>query len=317
MTTHNLIIIWSWPAWHTAAIYAARANLQPLMFEGLLAWGVAAGWQLTTTTTVENFPGFPHGIMWPELMDNMRQQSLNNGVEIKTQTVDSVDLSIKPFKVTARWQDYFAHSLIIATGATAKKLDKPWVTEYWMRGISGCAVCDGALPIFRNKTLIVIWGWDVAMEEATHLSHFWSKVIIILRRTKADLRASKAMQERVFANEKIEFMENSELHEVVWNGDLMSGVKIINNLTWEITDVSAGWLFFAIGHTPNTGFLGGQIEVDESGYIITQKWNTSTSVSWVFAAWDVQDKVYRQAITSAWTWCMAALEAEKRLQENK
>lgn len=311
----NLIIIWSWPAGHTAAIYAARADLKPLMFEWFLAGGIAAGGQLTTTTEVENFPGFPTGIQGPELMENMRKQSLHNGTRIVTKTVDKVDLSVRPFKVMV-WDDtYETQSLIIATGATAKKLDIPGVKEYWMRGISGCAVCDGALPIFRNKVLAVIGGGDVAMEEATHLAKFASKVLILIRRGKGDLRASRAMQERVFANEKIEFLEYSEAVEVLGNGKLISGLKIANNQTGIISEVEVWGLFFAIGHTPNTTFLDGQIALDDAHYIITTPWTTKTSVEGVFAAGDVQDHIYRQAVTSAGTGCMAALEAEKFLQE--
>lgn len=327
----NIIIIWSGPAGHTAAIYAARADLKPLMFEWRLAGGIAAGGQLTTTTEVENFPGFPTGIQWPELMDNMRKQSLHNGTRIVTKTVDKVDLSVRPFKVFVGSDTYESHSIIIATWATAKKLDIPWVKEYWMRGISGCAVCDGALPIFRNKVLAVIGWWDVAMEEAMHLAKFWSKVIILIRGSKDNLKASKAMQERAFANPKIEFLEYTEAVEAI--GDtLLNGLKIINNQTKEISQIEIGWLFFAIGHTPNTGFLDGQIQLDDSWYILTKPGTTKVvdpskftgkvscwveTIPGVYAAWDVQDHIYRQAITSAWTWCMAALEAEKYLSEMK
>ena len=339
---HSLIIIGSGPAGHTAAIYAARANLAPLMFEGRLAGGIAAGGQLTTTTEVENFPWFPHGIQWPELMNNMREQSLNSGATIITKTVDRVDLSSQPYKVFVGNDVYETKSIIIATGATAKKLDIPWVKDFWMRGISGCAVCDGALPIFRNKPLAVIGGGDVALEEATHLAKFGSKVYVLIRRGKGDLRASKAMQERAFANEKIEFLEYTEVLEA--QGDkLLTGLTIINNQTGQKFSLEVSGLFFAIGHTPNTGFLEGQIVLDETGYIQTNQarafniqtiagytlemsnpknvdwmhYQTGTSVHWVFAAGDVQDKKYRQAITSAGTGCMAALEAEAWLNEQK
>jgi thioredoxin reductase (NADPH) len=336
----NLIIIWSWPAGHTAAIYAARADLKPLMFEGLFAWGVAAGGQLTTTTEVENFPGFT-SITGPALMNQMREQSIHAGTRILTQTVDSVDLSAKPFKVVSNGQEYFANTLIIATGATAKKLEMPGLEQYRNNGISWCAVCDGALPIFRNKVLAVIGGWDVAMEEAMHLAKFGSKVYVLVRTDK--LRASKAMQERVLANEKIEILRHTECTESRGDGDLLNEIQIINNQTKETSSLAVGGLFFAIWHTPNTAFLNGQVSVDENGYIITynkltdevisgrtiltpeqqakfkdgkQRFQTSTSVSGVFAAWDCADKVYRQAITSAGTGCAAALEAEKWLQEN-
>jgi thioredoxin reductase (NADPH) len=210
---HPLIIIGSGPAGHTAAIYAARANLNPMMFEGFLAGGIAAGGQLTTTTSVENFPGFPGGIMGPELMDRMRAQSIESGTTIITKTVDKVDLSTQPFKVFVGNDIYETQSIIIATGATAKKLDIPGVKTYRMRGISGCAVCDGALPIYRNKVLAVIGGGDVAMEEALHLSKFGSKVLVLVRSDK--LRASKAMQEKALANEKLEFLRNTEAVEVL------------------------------------------------------------------------------------------------------
>lgn len=325
----NIIIIWSGPAGHTAAIYAARADLKPLMFEWRLAGGIAAGWQLTTTTEVENFPGFPTGIQWPELMDNMRKQSLHNGTRIVTKTVDKVDLSVRPFKVFVGTETYETHSIIIATGATAKKLDIPGVKEYWMRGISWCAVCDGALPIFRDKVLAVIGGGDVAMEEAMHLAKFGSKVLVLIRGSKDNLKASKAMQERAFANPKIEFLEYTEAVEAL--GDkLLNGLKIINNQTQNISQVDIGGLFFAIGHTPNTGFLDGQVQIDETWYIITKPGTTKVvdpahftgkvscgveTIPWVYAAGDVQDHIYRQAITSAGTGCMAALEAEKYLSE--
>lgn len=325
----NIIIIWSGPAGHTAAIYAARADLKPLMFEGRLAGGIAAGWQLTTTTEVENFPGFPTGIQWPELMDNMRKQSIHNGTRIVTKTVDKVDLSVRPFKVFVGADTYETHSIIIATGATAKKLDIPGLKEYWMRGISGCAVCDGALPIFRDKPLVVIWGGDVAMEEAMHLSKFGSHVTVLLRGSKNNMKASKAMQERALANPKITFMEYTEAVEALWD-KLLTSIKIINNQTQETSEIEANGLFFAIGHTPNTGFLDGQIQIDETWYILTKPGTTKVvdpakftgkvscgveTIPWVFAAGDVQDHIYRQAITSAGTWCMAALEAEKYLNE--
>lgn len=311
-TTENIIIIGSGPAGHSAAVYAARAWLRPLMFEWFMAWGVAAWGQLTTTTDVENYQGFPDGILGPELMARMREHSINAGTRIETKTVDRVDLSNYPYKVYTGDQSYEAKSLIICTWATAKKLDVPGVEKYRMRGISGCAVCDGALPIFRDKILVVIGGGDVAMEEALYLSKFWRKVVVMMRGSKATMKASKAMQERAFANPKIDFLEHTELLEV--GGEkTVTVLKVINNQTWEKTEIGAGWLFFAIGHTPNTGFLEGQLELDEDGYIITTPGSVASSVEGVFAAWDVQDKIYRQAITSAGTWCMAALDAERRL----
>ena len=312
MTHKKVIIVGSGPAGHTAAIYAGKALLEPLMFEGFMAGGIAAGWQLTTTTVIENFPGFPTGIDGSKLMMQMRQQSLNSGAQIQTLTVDSVDLSLKPFKVNVGNDTYTADTLIIATGATAKRMGLKGETEFWQKGISACAICDGGLPIFRNKKIVVIWGGDAAMEEAIHLTHFASEVVVLVR--KDTLRASKAMQERALNNPKITFMRNTEAEEAI--GDrFLTGVSVINNKTGEKSLIECAGLFYAIGHQPNTAFLNGQLELDEAGYILTKPGTTQTSVAGVFAAGDVQDKKYRQAITSAGSGCMAALEAEKYLQE--
>lgn len=312
MTHKKVIIVGSGPAGHTAAIYAGKALLEPLMFEGFMAGGIAAGGQLTTTTVIENFPGFPTGIDGSQLMMQMRQQSLNSGAQIQTLTVDSVDLSSKPFKVNVGNETYTADMLIIATGATAKRMGIKGEAEFWQKGISACAICDGGLPIFRNKKIVVIWGGDAAMEEAIHLTHFASEVVVLVRRDA--LRASKAMQERALNNPKITFMRNTEAEEAI--GDkFLTGVSVINNKTGEKSLIECSGLFYAIGHQPNTSFLNGQLELDEAGYILTKPGTTQTSVDWVFAAGDVQDKKYRQAITSAGSGCMAALEAEKYLQE--
>ena len=312
MTHKKVIIVGSGPAGHTAAIYAGKALLEPLMFEGFMAGGIAAGWQLTTTTVIENFPGFPTGIDGSELMMQMRQQSLNSGAQIQTLTVDSVDLSSKPFKVNVGNNTYTADTLVIATGATAKRMGLKGETEFWQKGISACAICDGGLPIFRNKKIVVIWGGDAAMEEAIHLTHFASEVVVLVR--KDTLRASKVMQERALNNPKITFMRNTEAEEAL--GDkFLTGVSVINNKTGEKSLIECAGLFYAIGHQPNTAFLNGQLELDEAGYILTKPGTTQTSVAGVFAAGDVQDKKYRQAITSAGSGCMAALEAEKYLQE--
>ncbi|MCF7835287.1 thioredoxin-disulfide reductase [Candidatus Gracilibacteria bacterium] len=306
----NLVIIGSGPAGHTAAIYAARANLKPLMFEGFLAGGVAAGGQLTTTTVIENFPGFPDGIDGTQLMMNMRQQSLNSGTRIETKTVDKVDLGQNPFKVFVGNEVIETKSLIIATGATAKRLGIPGEDKYRQKGISACAVCDGGLPMFRDKHLVVIGGGDVAMEEAMHLSHFANKVSLIVRRDV--LRASKAMQEKVIDNPKINILRNTEATEAIGD-DFLKGLKIINNKTNEESQIECEGLFYAIGHTPNTSFLEGQINLDDTGYIQTNPGTVETNIKGVFAAGDVADKKYRQAITSAGTGCMAALDAEKFL----
>jgi thioredoxin reductase (NADPH) len=310
-TSEQLIIIGSGPAGHTAAIYAARANLRPLLFEGEFAGGIAAGGQLTTTTEVENYPGFKH-ISGPQLMEQMREQSLHCGARVLTETVERVELSRRPFKVLANGKEYFASSLVIATGATAKRIGLPGEDRLWQKGISACAVCDGALPVFRNKVLVVVGGGDSAVEEATHLTKFGSQVIMLVRRDI--LRASKVMQERAMSNPKIEIRFQTIPLEVV--GDKMvTGIRAKNLMSGTESLIDAGGLFYAIGHTPNTGFLEGQLDLDESGYIKTHPGSTRTSVTGVFAAGDVQDKIYRQAVTSAGTGCMAALDAERFLFE--
>ncbi len=312
---HNLIVVWSGPAGHTAAIYAGRALLEPVMFEWWMAGGVAAGGQLTTTTDVENYPGFL-AIQWPELMMKMREQSLHNGTTIHSKTVDSIDFSEdsskEPHKIHVGDDVHLARTVVIATGATAKRLGLEWEDTYRQNWVSACAVCDGWLPIFRDKHLVVIGGGDSATEEANYLTKFASKVTMLVR--KDVMRASKVMQERVKNNPKIEILYNHEGKEILGDGQVMTGMKIYNNKTDETMDIQAGGLFYAIWHTPNTKFLNGQIEIDDAGYIITQgHMSTKTSIKWVFAGGDVQDKKYRQAITSAGTGCMAALEAEHYL----
>ncbi|MFP4302074.1 MAG: thioredoxin-disulfide reductase [Spirochaetaceae bacterium] len=311
-TIENVIILGSGPAAHTAAVYNARAELSPLMFEGFMAGGVAAGGQLTTTTDVENYPGFPEGILGPELMMKMREQSIKYGTKIKTETVDSVDLSQRPFTVRSSSGEYKAKALIIATGAIARRLHLPGEETYWQKGISACAVCDGALPIFREKPLVVIGGGDSACEEATYLAKFGSTVKMLVRRD--EMRASKIMEERVMEHPKIEVIWNT-VATAVEGENLLTTVKIKNKVTGEEGAIEANGLFYAVGHRPNTDFLEGQVEMDEQNYIITEGKSTATSVPGVFACGDVQDKVYRQAITAAGTGCMAALEAEKFLVE--
>lgn len=307
--SEKLIIIGSGPAGHTAAIYAARANLRPLMFEGMFAAGVAAGGQLTTTTEVENFPGY-ESISGPELMEKMRAQSLHCGTRILTETVDKVDLSKRPFHVVAGGKGYTAESLIIATGATAKRMNLPGEDKLWQKGISACAVCDGALPFFRNKVLVVVGGGDSAVEEATYLTKFASRVIMLVRRDV--LRASQVMQERAKHNPKIEIRFNAVPVEVLGDA-VVTGIKVEHAISKTHFTIDAGGLFYAIGHVPNTEFLSGQIALDETGYIKVHPGSTKTSVAGVFAAGDVADKVYRQAITSAGTGCMSALDAERFL----
>ena len=310
----ELIIIGSGPSGHTAAIYAARANLNPLMLEGMMAGGIAAGGQLTTTTEIENFPGFPEGVSGPDLMDRMRAQSLKHGTRIETQTVERVDLSKRPWRVvTEEGASLEAKALIIATGATARRMNIPGEDKFWQRGISACAVCDGALPIFRNKVVVVVGGGDSAVEEACHLTKFAAKVILMHRR--GELRASKAMQKRAFSDPKIEIMWHTVPAEATGE-KFLSGLKVRDVRTEAVSDLPCSGLFYAIGHQPNTAFLGGQLELDELGYIKTVPGTTRTTIDGVFACGDVQDKKYRQAITSAGSGCMAALEAEKFLHEH-
>lgn len=310
--TEQVVIIGSGPAGHTAAIYAARAALEPLLFEGWMAGGVAAGGQLTTTTEVENFPGFPSGIQGPALMDSMRQQAIHHGTRVVTETVDQVDLAQWPFSVVTETQRVRAKSIIIATGATARRMSIPGEERLWNRGISACAVCDGALPSFRNQVLAVVGGGDTAVEEATHLTHFASKVLLFHRR--GELRASAAMQRRLLANPKIEIHWNTVVEEAL--GDrFLEAVRVRNVVSGTETTVACAGLFYAIGHVPNTSFLAGQLQLDPAGYIVTQPGTTQTSVPGVFAAGDVQDPKWRQAITAAGTGCMAALQAAHFLTE--
>ncbi len=308
----KLVIIGSGPAAHTAAIYAARAELAPVLFEGFMAGGIAAGGQLTTTTDVENFPGFPDGIQGPELTERLRAQSLRFGTTIHTETVTEIDLSARPFRYKTDEREGHAVTVIIATGATAKRLDIPGSRdgELWQRGVSACAVCDGALPAFRNQPLVVIGGGDSAMEEATYLTKYGSTVYIVHRRD--DFRASKIMQQRALENPKIEVLWSS-VTTAALGTDVLEAVRIKDLKTGQERDIQAAGMFFAIGHVPNTAFLAGQLETDEVGYLITKPDSTQTNIDGVFAAGDVQDKRWRQAVTAAGTGCMAALEAEHYL----
>ncbi len=306
----KVIIIGSGPAGHTAALYTSRANLRPLMFEGFSAGGVPGG-QLMITTEVENYPGFPGGITGPELMEHLKKQSERFGTRVLTQDVQAVDLSKRPFKVTSEGQDYYARALIIATGASARYLGIDSEKKLMNRGVSACATCDGALPMFRNNELVVVGGGDTAMEEASFLTRFASKVWLVHRRD--EFRASKIMLERVRKNPKIAILTHTVVDEVLGQ-DFVTGVRLKNLKSGESMDKQVAGVFVAIGHSPNTGFLGGQLELEDNGYVKTRGKGSYTSVEGVFACGDVQDHVYRQAITAAGSGCMAAIDAERWLE---
>jgi thioredoxin reductase (NADPH) len=301
------IIIGSGPAGLTAAIYAARANLAPIVFEGLQPGG-----QLTITTEVENYPGFPEGIQGPELMDTLRKQAERFGSVHHFEYVDKVDLSERPFKVYVGDTIHRAHSVIIATGASAKWLNLEDEAKFQGRGLSSCATCDGFF--FKNKEIFVVGGGDTAMEEANFLTRFASKVKLVHRRDA--FRASKIMQDRVLANPKVEVLYNKEIVRYLSdNGMSVSGARMRDTVTGEEMDMPIDGIFLAIGHTPNTAFLDGQLDVDGGGYLLL-KGHTNTNIEGVFAAGDVADTRYRQAITAAGHGCQAAMDAEKWLEAN-
>jgi len=310
MKKQRLIIVGAGPAGCSAAIYAARADLSPLMFEGFSSGPV--GGQLMTTTDVQNFPGFPNGIQGPDLIGAMRQQAKRFGTEIVTEDVESVDLTKRPFLVNGSTNRVEVDSIIIATGATAKRLYVPGTRdgEFWQKGVTACAVCDGALPMFRNKKLYVVGGGDTAVEEAIFLTKYSETVYIVHRRNM--LRASKIMSRHAMNHPKIEILWNHVLTRVEGD-DVVTGVVLQNVETHQEIVKEAGGVFFAIGHTPNVHFLNGQLASDKDGYLIVKPGTTRSSVEGVFAAGDVQDKVYRQAVSAAGSGCMAALDAERFL----
>ncbi len=306
MADHRVMILGTGPSGLTAAIYAARANLNPVVVEGN-----EPGGQLTLTTEVENFPGFPEGIMGPELMENMRKQAEKFGATFIRGWVTSVDLSQRPFTVTVNDKDvHTSQTLIVSTGASAKMLGIPGESDLVGRGVSTCATCDGFF--FRNKPIIVVGGGDSAMEEATFLTKFASEVTIVHRRK--ELRASKVMQERAKSNPKIKWVLDVTPLSVQSDGSKVSGLEIRDNETGETRILESQGVFVAIGHNPNTEFLGGQVECDEVGYIKTMGVSTATSVEGVFACGDVMDSHYRQAITAAGSGCKAAMDVEKYLE---
>ena len=307
----NVVIVGSGPAGHTAAIYAARANLSPFMFEGYVMGGSAGG-QLTTTTEVENYPGFPEGIGGPELMQLFRKQSERFGTEMVQEDVTSADFSQRPFVLKSENREVRAHSVIISTGATAKRMGVPNEEKMWNNGMSACAVCDGALPMFRNQPLMVIGGGDTAVEEATYLTKFGSVVYMVHRRDQ--LRASKIMQERAFKNPKLEIIWDTVLEDAVGK-DYLTGARLKNIKTQEVREMEVMGLFYAIGHTPNTSIFNGQLDLDGAGYIKLKPGTQETNIEGVFAAGDVHDHKYRQAVTAAGTGCAASLEAERWLAE--
>jgi thioredoxin reductase (NADPH) len=310
--TRDVVIIGSGPAGLTAATYAARANLEPLLIEGITAGGPTGG-QLTLTTDVENYPGFPQGIMGPQLIMDMRAQAERFGTSFITDDVVELDLSSRPFRVvTSSNGEVFANALILATGARPRKLGVPGEDELWGGGVSACATCDGFF--FRDKHVVVVGGGDSAMEEATFLTKFASKVTVVHRRE--ELRASKIMQERAVKNDKIEFVFNATVSQIVGADGQVTAVELTDTQTGQTRQMAADGVFLAIGHIPNTALVAGVLDTDDDGYLLVDEPTTNTNVPGVFAAGDVMDHVYRQAVTAAGTGCRAAIDAERFLADS-
>ncbi len=309
----NVIIIGSGPAGYTAALYTARADLNPLVLEGELSKDILPGGQLMTTTEVENFPGYPDGVSGPEMMEQFKKQAKRFGARIVSKTATAVDLSSRPFKITAGKETYECKALIIATGATARYLGLESEQRFMNRGVSGCATCDGALPRFRNKPLVVLGGGDTAMEESLFLANFASEVHVIHRRDQ--FRASKIMADRVIAHPKIIVEWNTVVDEVLGDDEKgVTGVRVKDVKTGETRVIECVGYFSAIGHKPNTDLFVGVLDTDETGYLVTKPDSSYTNIEGVFAAGDVQDRIYRQAITAAGSGCMAALDCTRWLE---
>ena len=317
MRPETLVIIGSGPAAWTAAIYAARANLNPLVFEGAGSRTMIPGGQLMFTTDVENYPGFPEGVSGIDMMLDFKKQAVRFDTRVFTEDIVDVDFSARPFRLrSSEGQEVLAETVVVATGANARWLGVPGEERLAQSGggVSACAVCDGALPVFRDQVLAVVGGGDSAMEEALYLTKFASEVLLIHRRD--ELRASQIMQERAFANDKIRFLWNRTV-EAVLGDDAITGLRLRDTVTGEDSEIEVGGMFVAIGHIPNTEFLRGQIDLKENGYVdMPTAWRTDTNVPGVFAAGDVMDDYYRQAVSAAGTGCMAALDAERFLAHN-
>ncbi|WP_419165154.1 thioredoxin-disulfide reductase [Candidatus Palauibacter sp.] len=317
MNTETLVIIGSGPAAWTAAIYAARANLNPLVYEGAGSRTMVPGGQLMFTTDVENYPGFPDGVSGIDMMLDFKKQAVRFDTRVVTGDIVEVDFSRRPFRLrSSEGQEVLAETVVLATGANARWLGVPGEERLAQSGggVSACAVCDGALPHFRGQVVAVVGGGDSAMEEALYMTKFAGEVLLIHRRD--ELRASRIMQERAFASDRMRFLWNKTVQEVMGD-DVITGLRLRDTVTGETSEIDVGGMFVAIGHIPNTGFLQGQIDLKENGYVqLPTAWRTETNVPGVFAAGDVMDDYYRQAVSAAGTGCMAALEAERFLAHN-